>query len=392
MKNNDNKLNNILEALNNVCAMKDDYISLLQQLAVNNHSILKNTNQNLSFTQKEIDKMPKAFRKEFRTDGCTARIYKRKTSKNAYTYDIKYRRNGYNVVVSDVNLENAKKKFIEKLKTAEKVVKNTSRIPTTFNSFAMYYFENFRKKKVAEITYKIDLRRYKNHLLPYFNEKQLNRITSLECQTLIEKHTNCGQGKTADELFSLMSVIFKAAIAHGIISKNPLDIVFHQKHEQEHGKALTKQEEKLLLTATANTEYQLMFAIALYTGMRPNEYKTAKRDGDFIVCINSKRKNGKVEYKKIPITPMLKPYIQDTQNISFYTENTIRKQFKTILPEHIPYDLRTTFYSRCIECGVSDTAQKLFVGHSLGQLANVYTDVSDEYLIKEANKLNYSYD
>lgn len=32
---------------------------------------------------------------------------------------------------------------------------------------------------------------------------------------------------------------------------------------------------------------------------------------------------------------------------------------------------------------------KLFVGHSLGQLRDAYTNVSDEYLINEGNKLNY---
>lgn len=162
-----------------------------------------------------------------------------------------------------------------------------------------------------------------------------------------------------------------------------------QKHEGTHGKALTKDEEKKLLNETAGTEYQLMFAIALYTGMRPNEYPSAKIDGKFIVAINSKRKNGKVEYKKIPISPMLAPYVNETTNISFYRSNALRKKFNSILPNHILYDLRTTFYSRCIECGISETAQKLFVGHSLGQLGSAYTDVSDEYLINEGNKLKY---
>ena len=50
-----------------------------------------------------------------------------------------------------------------------------------------------------------------------------------------------------------------------------------------------------------------MFAIGLYTGLRPNEYKTAVVEENFIVANNSKRKNGKTELKKIPITPMLKP-------------------------------------------------------------------------------------
>ena len=133
-----------------------------------------------------------------------------------------------------------------------------------------------------------------------------------------------------------------------------------------------------------------MCAIVLYTGMRPNEYETAKRDGDFIVCKNSKRKNGKIEYKRIPITPMLEPFIKDNTKIHFYCVNVFRKKFSEILPNHIPYDLRTTFYTRCEECGVADVAKKLFVGHSLGELANAYTDLPDEFLLKEGNKLKYN--
>ena len=35
----------------------------------------------LKFTTKEIDQMPKTFKKEFRAEGCTARIRKRQTGK-----------------------------------------------------------------------------------------------------------------------------------------------------------------------------------------------------------------------------------------------------------------------------------------------------------------------
>jgi hypothetical protein len=75
-----------------------------------------------------------------------------------------------------------------------------------------------------------------------------------------------------------------------------MDMVFHTKHDREHGKALSKEEENKLLTQTAGTPYQRMFAVRLYTGMRPNEYKTAKIEGNFIVANNSKRKNGKVAF------------------------------------------------------------------------------------------------
>ncbi len=86
---------------------------------------------------------------------------------------------------------------------------------------------------------------------------------------------------------------------------------------------------------------------------------------------------------------MLAPYIKDTQEIKFLGLKKLREKFNSIIKNHILYDLRTTFYSRCIECGVSEIAQKLFVGHSLGELGNAYTDVSDEFLLREGAKLKY---
>ena len=340
----------------------------------------------LKFTNKEINQMPKTFKKEFRADGCTARIRKKQSGKNGFIYEIRYRRNGYEISAANKNLEEAKRIFIEKLKTA-KVSKKITGVPKTFHSFTVYYFENFRIKKVTEKTYKTDYNRYKKYLQPYFGETLLVKITPKDCQDLIDDLEEEGKGKTAEELYSLLSVIFKMAILHRLIDYNPLDIVIHTKHENEHGIALTKEEERKLLTETKDVILRNALALGLYTGMRPNEYKTAKIEGKFIVAINSKRKNGKIEYKKIPITKMLEPYLKEGINVP--TEKKLRAAIREVLPNHKLYDLRTTFYTRCTECGVAEPAMKEFVGHSLGKLADAYTDFSDEYLLREGGKLLY---
>ena len=110
-------------------------------------------------------------------------------------------------------------------------------------------------------------------------------------------------------------------------------------------------------------------------------------EGDFIVALNSKRKNAAIEYKKIPIIDALRPYIHGGIP-ELPTPQLLRRRVSAALPNHKLYDLRTTFYTRCDEYGVAPPARDEFVGHSAGALTNAYRDLSDEYLLKEGKKLN----
>ena len=392
----DSELNKIAKAIKSVSDIPggEDMIKSLLAFAIEKYSGStytdkpKNTKKPiLKFTKEELDKMPKELKKEFRADGVTARIYKRETGKNSFTYDIKYRRNGYNVVVTGKNLEEAKERFMAALKTAKPVQKEGC-VPYTFGAFSEYYFENFRKRKVTGYTLKNDMSRYNKYIKPLFCEKPLDRITSKECQELIDRINSEGKGKTADEVFSLLNVIFKCAIQHRIITVNPLAIIIHTQHDCEHGKSLTKAEEELLKTATAKSSYKNAFMLALYTGLRPNEINTVRIENDMIIAVNSKRKNRNIEYKRIPICKMLKPYIVPEGYADFSVEY-MREYFKKVMPAHKLYDLRTTFHSRLKECGVEKAAREEFMGHSAGKLEDAYTDLSDEYLIKEMAIFEY---
>lgn len=344
----------------------------------------------LKFTDKEILKMPKNLRNTFRAEGCTVHYRKRIRGKNSCSYEARYKRNGYNLSVSAPNLQALKIRFIAVLNATEKQSAQPAMqgVPQTFHEFASYFIETFWRRTVTAGTYKNEMNRYKNHIQPRFGSLPIKSITPGMCQELLDGITARGLGKTADEVHGRLNQIFEAAIKHGLIKYNPLDIVIFIPHECEHGKALTKDEERKLLAATAGTPWQLMFAVALYTGLRPNEFATARIEGGFIVAVNSKRKTRKVEYKKIPITPMLRPYLEGVQELHFYVPQRMREKFRAILPGHSLKDMRETFNTRCIECGVSETARKKFMGHSLGALGNAYTDLSDEYLISEGNKLN----
>lgn len=364
-------------------------LKIFKKEITENNSVLNNDIVDfLKFTNKEISKMPKAFKHTFRAEGQTICYRKRKRGIRSCSYEARYRRHGYNISVSATTLDNLKLRFIEALHKADNS-SNFPKVPTTFHEFSMYYFENFRKRKIKERTYAADLNRYKNHLQIPFATIRLNQITPIQCQAIIDKLLNEGKEKSAQDIYSLLNGIFKNAIAHGIIDRNPLAIVLPVTHEREHGKALTKAEEKLLLDKIAGTPYLIMFAVALYTGLRPNEYCTARIESKFIVAVNSKRKTKKIEYKKIPITPMLRPYLIGVTELKFYIPEVMRDKFKSILTNHRLYDLRTTFYTRCKECGIADVAIMEYVGHSLGKLGNTYTDLSDEFLLKEGEKFKY---
>lgn len=343
----------------------------------------------VEFTDKEMNTMPKHIKKLLILDKKRCRLRQHSNKKG---YEIRLRRDGYDISASGITIELAKENFLKKLKSTQpKDNKNEVVVPKTFNSFTMFYFDNFRKELVSDKTFYNDLSRYKNYIYPIFKERLLSKITPADCKKLIDSIKIKGFGKTADEVYSLLNVTFKCAINHSIIDKNPLDTILHIKHEKQSGVALTKEEDAILYAELINTahpeKYRKAIALALFCGLRPNEYYKIDYKPPFIIAQNSKRKNKKIEYKRIPVIDALKSILADSiENLP--TEKYLREFLKKILPNHTLKDLRKTFNTRCKEYSVSDHARKHFMGHSLGALDNTYTELTDEYLLEEAKKLN----
>ena len=238
----------------------------------------------VEFTEQEILTMPKKIQRLIIIQKQRCRIRSRRCG-TSYTYEIRLRRDGYNVSASGKTIELAKANMLRKLSNAKPCAtsRDETSAPSTFKEFATFYFETFRKEKVSALTYRADDGRYKKHLLPHFGSTPLKKITPADCKALLDRVKQEGKGKTADELYSLMSIIFKGAIAHGIIDKNPLDVVLHIAHEGESGEALTFEEERVLMNGLTEREFAIAAALSLYCGLRPNEVQTARIEGEFIV-------------------------------------------------------------------------------------------------------------
>ena len=354
----------------------------------------------VEFTDKEIKQMPKYIQRLIIIEKKRCRLRTRTSGKNSITYQIRFRRDGYNISACGVTIEIAKQNFLEKLKTAKpKEEQAGDRVPSTFSAFALYHFEKFQKEKVSKKHYENGVRLFNRYLAPRFRETPINKITPSDCKAILDEVKAQGKGKTADDLHSMMNGIFKNAIAHALISRNPLALVLHIQHERENGVAIEKDDEKRLFSELRRLGYGEDFeqaaALALFCGLRPNELIHEKNPpqivGDFIKAVNSKRHNKdktKIEFKKIPIIDRLRPFLPADGVFKIPNLDMLRRVIKKALPEHKLYDLRTTFYTRCDEYGVAPPARDEFVGHSSGVLTNTYRDLSDEYLLNEGEKLN----
>lgn len=340
--------------------------------------------------------MPKQLQRIIIVNRKRCRIRRKNTGANSFTYEIRFRSNGYNVSACGKTKELAKANMLAKLQTAQPKdkAKNYSSVPTTFNAFSRFYFERFRKAMVSVETFRTDFNRYQKHLQPHFQEKPIAWITPSDCQDLLDKIEEEGKGRTVDELYCLMSIIFKAAIAHNLIERNPLATVLHVSHERENGCALSHEEEEGLFARLEEPTFAVALALSLYCGLRPSEVQTAEIDGDFIKAENKKQKRKKnakgrkIVYKWIPITDRLRPFLVGGLP-ELPTPQLFRRRAKAALPNHKLYDLRTTFQTRCRACNVADNALKAMMGHSFGTLGNAYTDITQlkAYLLEEGKKL-----
>ena len=166
--------------------------------------------------------------------------------------------------------------------------------------------------------------------------------------------------------------------------------------ERAHGTALTLMEEKELVQRCMSAiEQPAMQAVlfTLYTGIRRSELAGAVVEDKFVSIANSMLRKGRRQtVRRIPITPMLRSVLSYITAEAFaVTPDRLTRTVKLLSPKHHTHELRHTFISRCKECGVVPEVVSIWAGHTLSGTitTTVYTHYSDEFMLREADKVRY---
>ena len=341
----------------------------------------------IHFTQKEISKMAKTFKKEFIGNGLAAHVLKRDLYKKAVYYIIRYRRNGYEIQVGATTLEEAKEKFLEatKAENIEKYRKKEKRAKKNTFLFVTQEWLEFKKDKLNARTHKNYESYCQRYLYPVLGDMDISIIKTIDINGIMTKV----EGRVYEDLRVVLNSVFKYALASGVITHNPMLLIPFKKAERNSRRALTEEEvQKMIerLNMDEYSDYKRTFLILLFFGLRPCELEDARFEGNFLIARNAKRKNGKIEYKKIPICKQAREMLDlDAPVVALHRTDVLNRIFKRIMDDEevTQYFLRHTFATVCQQYVRPDIVD-IWMGDSSERLVGrVYTHFPDKFMIEQ---------
>ena len=353
-------------------------------------------------TKQEIKTMPEFIRKIFIANNY---IVNYRITSNGY-FEARIRRKGMYIEASGRDFETMRKRFMDRLAAfyEHPPIQQIEEPPTPIVTAKVVLFGDYGREwlKIKEqttkpSTFKEYERSFRVDLEPTFGNKPLADITRTDLQNYLFGIVGENKHRKAEKLALMLNCIFDMA-AEDYDIPSPMKKVVLPAYQTKKGEALTKDEEARLVNyckSHKDVEGTDALLVLLYFGLRKSELKSIEIiDGKWLQCETSKERLGQnVVFRKIPFTPQARkilPYI-DFERAKNTNLNTISTRMKRLLPNHHPHELRHTYVSRCKECGVAGEVVSIWAGHSLSGTitSTVYTHYSEEFQLKEAEKVVY---
>ena len=352
-------------------------------------------------TKQEIKTMPESLRKIFIANNY---IVNYRITSNGY-FEARIRRKGMYIEASGRDFETMRKRFMDRLAafytqptvTAEPAISSTPTAKTMlFGNYGREWLK-IKEQTTKPSTFKEYERSFRVDLEPTFGSKPLADITRTDLQNYLFGIVGENKHRKAEKLALMLNCIFDMA-AEDYDIPSPMKKVVLPAYQTKKGEALTKDEEARLVNyckSHREVEGTDALLVLLYFGLRKSELKSIEIiDNQWLQCETSKERLGQnVVLRKIPFTPMVKKVLPciDFEKAKSTNLNTISTRMKRLLPNHHPHELRHTFISRCKEAGVASEVVSVCAGHSLSGTitSTVYTHYSEEFQLKEAEKVVY---
>lgn len=356
-----------------------------------------------TLSKKEIKSMPEKYRRIF---ACEDRIIPYRFHKGVY--EAHYRRDGFNVFACAKNFDEMRKKFSAKLLEAmhgaapEPYETQKEKRPNVRKALFSDYLKEWldiKQKTCKESTVKEYERLSKGNLMPAFGDKPIADLTRQTLQKYLFGFIEEGKHRTAEKLHQILCCIFDLA-CEDLHIPSPMKKIVLPYYESKKGSALTREEEKKLVSvlSTGRTRRPRRFWCCYTSVCGVRNCKVSASKNEILTCTTSKTKMGRSEVSRsIPFTPVFRrvlPYV-DFEKAKSMNVNTIYTTFKRLFPNHHTHELRYNFITRAKESGCNLEAVMIWAGHSFDKdvvssaVDRGYTDYSQEYLIKEAQKIDY---
>ncbi len=143
----------------------------------------------------------------------------------------------------------------------------------TVEAFLEKWLETAARPRVRERTLSDYKEKIERHLKPAFGKRKLSDLRALDIQKLYSDMQAAGlSARTVRYVHAILSSAFKQALRWHMLSRNPCDSVELPRIVRSEMQALSPEQANRFLTFASATEHGIVFAFALATGMRPEEY------------------------------------------------------------------------------------------------------------------------
>lgn len=261
---------------------------------------------------------------------------------------------------------------------------------TIYKTWLNEWLRVYKRPFVSSKTYENLRIIYRKHISEAVKCTALGKLTALDIQRELY---SVSASRTRVDVYDFFNGSLKVAFTLGFIPRNPCDLVRKPKHIRKVGEALSAEELGTFLEKIRKHKLNAFFRFCLLTGCRRSEALTVTwADIDFKKSVIHIRGTKTVcSDRSIPLFPECSELLcglkRSDERVFPHRGSYVTHEFKKICPAHKLHDLRHTFATRCLECGISMKVVQQWLGHSrMETTASVYTHVPDAFSRSESAK------